>query len=91
MTHADVWFKELAPADQMAKIREIGREIFSTPKGAIFLAVLLDDLYYTREAKDERQVALKNFGTFLLRDRLGLTNDSLAVTTAILNIGLKEN
>lgn len=64
--------------------------MFSTPNGAIFLSVLLDDLYLTRPADNEGKMALKNYGTFLLKERLGLTHDSLAVTTALLNIGQKE-
>lgn len=90
MRAADVWFKDLPPDEKVAAIQKIGREIFSTPNGAIFLSVMLDDMYLTRPADTEGKMALKNYGTFLLKERLGLTHDSLAVTTALLNIGQKE-
>ena len=90
MTKLDVWFKDQPPSEQEEKVREIGRRLFSSPDGAIFLAVLLDDLHYTTPAITERETALKNYATVFLRDRLGLTKDSLAVTTALLNIGQKE-
>jgi len=90
MRAKDVWFKDLPPDEKIAAIQKIGREMFSTPNGAIFLSVLLDDLYLTRPADNEGKMALKNYGTFLLKERLGLTHDSLAVTTALLNIGQKE-
>lgn len=90
MRAKDVWFKDLPADEKLAAIQKIGREMFSTPNGAIFLSVLLDDLYLTRPADNEGKMALKNYGTFLLKERLGLTHDSLAVTTALLNIGQKE-
>jgi hypothetical protein len=90
MTKSDVWFKDMKPDDQAASIREIGRRLFSTQDGAIFLATILDDLRYNGTVSSEREAALKNYATILLRDRLGLTTDSLAVTTALLNIGQKE-
>jgi len=91
MTRMEVWFKELPAREQEEKIREIGRRLFSTPEGAIFLTVMLDDMQYNMQAGSEREVALKNYATILLRDRIGLTRDSLAVTTALLNIGTKEH
>ena len=45
MRAKDVWFKDLPPDEKIAAIQKIGREMFSTPNGAIFLSVLLDDLY----------------------------------------------
>jgi hypothetical protein len=86
----DVWFKDFPEQEQIKEIQKIGKEIFSTPNGAIFLTILLDDLCYTRRTSDEGENALRSYATFLLRERLGVTNDSLAVTTALLNIEPKE-
>lgn len=81
-----VYFRSYSAKDKIDEVQKIGRRLFRTEDGAIFLSVLLDDLFYTRPAKDEKEMALKNFGTFLLKERLGLTHDSLAVTAAILNL-----
>jgi hypothetical protein len=90
MQEKDVWFKDFPVKEKIKIVQKIGREIFSTPNGAIFLSVLLDDLYFTRPATTEREVALKNYATYLLKERLGLTNDTLAVTTSLLSIPLNE-
>lgn len=90
MTKDELWFKDESDEDKVKAIQEIGREVFSTEKGAIFLSVILDDLRYNTAAVTEREVGLKNYASVLLRDRLGLTGDSLAVTTALLNIRHKE-
>jgi len=90
MTKANVWFKDFPPESQKEELQKIGRELFTTPAGAIFLGAMLDDLCYFRPALTEPEVARRNYATYLLRDVLGLTYDSLAVTTALLNIGQKE-
>lgn len=90
MTKRDVWFKDLPPAEQEEKIREIGRRLFSTQEGVIWLTAVLDDLHYGTHAVTEREVGLKNYATTLLRERIGTTRDSIAVTAALLNIGQKE-
>lgn len=92
MTNADVWFKALPIDQQEEEIQKIGRTLFSSPDGAIFLSVILDDLGYTRIAESPDQEARKNYASYFLTKRLGLTTDSLAVTTALLNIqNEKEN
>ena len=89
MTKEGVYFKDFSAEDKEAEIQKIGRSLFSTENGAIFLTVLLDDLGYNRSANTEREVALRNYAATFLKTRLGLTNDSIAVTTALLNIKLK--
>ena len=89
MTKEDVFFRDFPAADQEEEIRKIGLSLFSTAEGAIFLATMLDDLGFNRSAATERDIALRNFATTFLNRRLGLTQDSMAVTTALLNIKLK--
>jgi|JFJP01.1.fsa_nt_gi hypothetical protein len=90
MNKNDVWFKDLPPSEKESKIQEIGKKLFSTPDGAIWLATVLDDLRYNGTVRSEGEVALRNYATVLLRDRIGVVKDSMAVTTALLNIDQKE-
>lgn len=91
MTTATFWLKDKTPDELDEEIRKIGRKLFSTPEGAVWLTAVLDDLRYGTHAITERDVALKNYATTILRDRIGLTKDSLAVTTALLNIGTEAH
>jgi len=86
MTKDSVYFKDFTPEQKDEEIQKIGMVLFSTEAGAIFLTAILDDLGYNRSATTEREIALRNYATTFLRIRLGLTTDSIAVTTALLNI-----
>lgn len=90
MTAGDVYFSSWTDDEKEKEIQKIGRALFSTPDGAIFLSIMLDDLAYNREAEDAEDEARRNYATFFLRERLGLTRDSMAVTTALLKINDKD-
>ena len=90
MTTDDVYFSSWSDDEKEKEIQRIGRELFSTQDGAIFLSIMLDDLAYNREAEDAEEEARRNYATFFLRERLGLTKDSLAVTTVLLKIHEKD-
>lgn len=86
MLTRDLWFKKQPAAEQDTEVRAILRRVFcDTPDGAIALSVLLEDLYWNRKTNSADEAALRNYATILLRDRLGLTTDTLATTVAIIN------
>lgn len=85
------WVNQLpTDKDRQQALRTIGRKLFSTPDGSIFLAMMLDDLHFTTATRHEADETLRSYAHFFLKERLGLTNDSLAVTSALLNIGQEE-
>lgn len=81
-----LWFKSKPPVEQEKEIQAIMRRVFcDTPDGAIALSTILEDLYWNRKTKSTDEAALRNYATILLRDRLGITTDTLATTVAIIN------
>jgi hypothetical protein len=89
MNPAIAWLKDKHPDEQMAEIQRRFRIVFDGIDGTFVLAVLLDDLGFWRNADSPGTMELKNFGTFLLRDRLGM-RDLVDVTQALLTTEPKE-
>jgi hypothetical protein len=89
-TAATLYFKDMAEREQMAEIRRLFRKVFATPDGAIVLSAILQDLGWNKETTTTEAGALKNYASHLLQERLGITNDVLAVVTAVMNDEIKE-
>lgn len=70
-------------------LRQMYRDVFSTDTGSKVLFSILSDLGLFTEAKDIDRVALRNYATFLIRQRIGLNDASgmMAVLKAILAKG----
>jgi hypothetical protein len=84
------WLKKKPPAEQMAEIRRQFRAVFDSQEGTFVLAAILDDLGFWREATTPEAMALKNYATVLMKDRLG-ARDLYSVTQAVLSVRDKEN
>lgn len=54
-------------------LQEIFVRVFRGEEARIVLGVLLEDLHVFRTATTPEEMALKNYGTALIRDRLGVT------------------
>jgi hypothetical protein len=61
------------------------QKLFSTEEGKICLTILLEDLYFFDTCATIETQALKNYGTYLIKNRLGVS-DTFGITDAILNI-----
>jgi hypothetical protein len=83
-------WKHQTEKEQMAEIQAMFRRVFYTKEGAIVLSAILQDLGWNTKTTSPEAGALKNFATHLLQSRLGVTNDTLATITAILNSEIKE-
>lgn len=65
--------------EQNYKLQEAFHKVFETPEGKIVFNALLNDLHYFDICKTEGDVALRNYATFLINQRLGV-KDTLYVT-----------
>lgn len=88
LTLQESTFMRLPEGERAAAIRHLFQEVAGTPQGLQAFTILLMDLYYFREAADEEAVALKNYATRFLRERLGVT-DPLLQTSLILSSSRK--
>jgi len=59
------------------------RKVFSTEDGKACLTVILEDLHFFDICATTDAQALKNYATFLIKNRLGISN-TLDITEAIL-------
>ena len=57
---------------QERRIRQLYREVFGTVAGQKVLFSILEDLGWFNAAEAPERVALRNYGTFLIRKRIGL-------------------
>jgi len=83
-------WKHLTEREQMAELQAMFRRVFGTKEGAIVLSAILQDLGWNTKTTTPEAGALKNYASHLLQERLGVTNDTLATITAILNDEVKE-
>lgn len=86
-------FKESLKGKSQAEIdqyvSQLFRQVFNTPLGRIVLAYILDDLCWHNVPKDADDIALRNYATRLLRERLKI-RDIIASAEALMNIADKE-
>jgi hypothetical protein len=59
-------------AEQERRLRQLYREVFGTVAGQKVLFSILEDLGFFAEATAPDRVAIRNYGTFLIRKRIGL-------------------
>jgi hypothetical protein len=57
--------------------------VFGTPQGARALKIILEDLHFFHWTDNEAQRALNEYAKFLIRERLGAT-DNLRIAEAII-------
>lgn len=69
--------KEVDEKRKAGIMAENVRAAFSTDSGQITLAVLLQQLGYTKKAETAEAVALKNFGTYIVSTLLGFTPEKV--------------
>jgi hypothetical protein len=79
----DTDLARVKPEERDAYAVTLFRELFTTPRGAQVLMLLLADLRFFGEARNPDEVALKNYATTFIRERLGVTDPQL-LTSAIL-------
>lgn len=82
--HADPPWSRLPVHEQEEACRRWLRQFLSTQEGEWFLALFLRDHYYFEEAKTQEEQALRNYATFFIRERLGVTS-SVAYVRALLD------
>lgn len=70
MSDAQITRKEIAESEE--RLRRMYRDVFGTETGKKVLFSILEDLGFFTEATSPDRVALRNFGTFLVRKRIGL-------------------
>lgn len=68
-------FENETPEEQMKHLQKMFREVFSTPHGRIVLTVMLEDLYYFSECRNDEARALNNYAKELLGQRLGFNEN----------------
>lgn len=81
---ADPPWTRLPEREQAEACRQWMRRFMGTQEGEWFLALFLRDHYYFEEAKNPEEQALRNYATFFLRERLGVTS-SVAYVRALLD------
>lgn len=74
--------KRKVEEEQRKRLRQIYREVFNTEPGRKVLFSILEDLGFLSEAVSPDRVALRNYGTFLVRERIGL-NDAAGMSNLI--------
>ena len=57
-----------------AEMQKTFRKVFSNYDGMKVLNVILSDLKYFDVCNNEREMALRNYATFLLEERMGFKN-----------------
>ncbi len=69
--------------------RAMVRRVYSTPDGKRVLTALLLDLGYFGQAESPGDVALRNFAAFYLKERVGFTKatDAVSVVELMLTLG----
>lgn len=70
--------------DEEKELRKTFRRVFMTEDGKKVFNVLMNDLKFFDQAKNERDIALKNYAVFLLCERMGY-NDTISLVENILN------
>jgi hypothetical protein len=83
-------WKHLSEREQMAELQKTFRKVFCTRDGAIVLSAILQDLGWNKEVSSVPAEALKNYASHLLKERLGITHDTLATITAVINAETTE-
>lgn len=72
-------FKGMTIEQQTKRITELFREVFGDYKGKIVLGIMLEDLYYFRDCKNDEARALNNYAKILISQRLGFNDNSKRV------------
>lgn len=67
--------KEETPEQQNKELVKMFRNVFSTPNGKIVLGVILEDLYYFKQCKNDEDRALNNYAKALIQTRLGINDN----------------
>ena len=68
-------FERLTPAEQNKHLQKMFKEVFGTKHGKIVLGVILEDLYYFEQCKNDEDRALNNYAKMLLSQRLGFNDN----------------
>lgn len=66
------------------KLQEAFHKVFETDDGKKVFNALLNDLHYFSICKTEGEIALRNYATFLLNQRMGI-KDTLFVTNHLVS------
>lgn len=69
--------------EEIHSLQKLFRDKFSDYDGIKVLNVILSDLKYFDVCNNERDMALRNYATFLLEERMGLKN-SVSMTEMLL-------
>lgn len=67
---------------QAENMRKMFREVFGSAKGKTCLNILLTDLHYFLPCANEKEVALRNYASFFVAERLGLF-DTVKITDCL--------
>lgn len=60
--------------EELHSMQKLFRDVFSDYDGMKVLNVILSDLKYFDVCNNEREMALRNYATFLLEERMGFKN-----------------
>jgi hypothetical protein len=90
MKASELWYKDRSEKEQMVEIRALCRRVCGTEEGAIFVTILLQDLGWNTEGETPKEIILRNFATYFLKERLGITKDPLAVISTVMSEEFKE-
>ena len=77
-------WSRLPEREQAEACRKWMQRFLGTQEGEWFLALFLRDHHYFEEARNPEEQALRNYATFFLRERLGVTS-SVAYVRALLD------
>lgn len=69
--------------EEQKEMQKTFREVFSNYDGKKVLNVILNDLLFFQPCKTERDVALRNYATFLLEERMGF-KDTISIVENLL-------
>lgn len=73
------------PADKQVQIsQDFIRQFLKTDNGRVFFSLFLKDHFYFDQPKTPEEQALRNYATFFIRERLGIT-DQIELASAILD------
>ena len=77
------------PQMQSQEARALVRRVYSSPDGKKVLTALLLDLGLFEQSTDPEKVALRNFATFYLKERIGFkkAQDAVLVIELMLALG----